>query len=751
MVELDTSVQTTALSITGKRWVAVVGNPNTGKTTLFNALTGMRQRVGNYPGVTVEKKIGIIREGGTEVVLVDLPGCYSIAARSPDEMVAIDVLMGRMPDCQPPDLVVVVLDASNIERNLYLASQLLEIGLPIIICLNMIDMAEAAGITIDTERLSAELGARIVSTSAKSGRGLDELRQSILNPEDFPRPKSLLEYPPLLLEEAKRLCTLFSAKAAESGSAPTYFDCVRMLLEAGGYAENRWTEKLGHSFSETLDASRRHIEAEGYDLAILETHLRYGKIGELLVRHVQVDAGDRVPFSERLDRIFTHRLWGSVTFLLIVGLVFQAIYSWSAPFMDAIDQFFGAINEFVGGILPEGSFQSFLTDGVITGVGAVVIFLPQILLLFLFIAILEDCGYLPRAAFLMDRLLSKGGLSGKSFIPLLSSFACAVPGIMATRVIENRRDRIITMMIAPLMSCSARLPVYTILIGTFIPSVAVLGGLINLQGLVLFLMYCVGAVISIPIALFMRKTAFRNQRNDLIMLELPSYQWPSARNVFMRMYIQGRAFLIRAGTIIFAMCVVVWALTYYPRPQSIAETYEVQKAEVLAPYANIQSFEELPETVQAELQQLENEEAGAYVRQSYLGRMGRTIEPAVRPLGWDWKIGTAVLASFPAREVIIAVLGIIYDLGGEEDEESASLSDRLRSARHPDGRPVYNIPVALSIMIFFALCAQCGSTLATIQRESNSWKWPVFAFSYMTLLAYIGAFLAYHLGMMVLR
>lgn len=731
------------------RCVALVGNPNTGKTTLFNALTGLTQHVGNYAGVTVEKKTGILRNETTEVMLVDLPGCYSVAARSPDEMVAIDVLLGRMPDCPPPEMIVVIVDASNIERNLYLATQLLEIGRPVVLCMNMIDVAESSGVRIDCGALSEELGATVIPMSAKSGRGIDTLRSLLLAPTLPSPPKPAAEYPQRLHDEAVNLHREFGGAGDEDSGVRdglSLFESLRVLLEVEASAEKRWCSRLGNTFTEWLHAARTRLEADGHDLAHLEANMRYEKIGALLERHTQRATSGRSPLFTRIDSILTHRFFGIVIFLSMMAMIFQAVYAWAGPLMDLIDGVFQFLGAFAGAWLPEGAWRSFVTDGLIGGVGAVVIFLPQILILFLFIAILEDCGYLPRAAFLMDRILTKGGLSGNAFIPLLSSFACAVPGIMATRVIENRRDRLIALLVAPLMSCSARLPVYTIMIAAFVPSIGFMGGVLNLQGLVLLLIYALGASLSIPMALVLRRTVLREERDSLVMLELPIYRWPTPRNVFMRMYIQGKAFLVRAGTVIFAVSVLVWFLSYYPRPVEIAEDFEARRVELVAESGIAADAEELPVAVTDALDEIDREEAGTYVRQSFLGRGGHWIEPLVRPLGWDWKIGTAVLASFPAREVVIAVLGIVYDLGGDEDEESTDLIEKLRAARHEDGRPVFTVPVALSIMVFFALCAQCAATLAVIRRETNSWRWPAFVFCYMTLLAYGGAFLTYQIG-----
>jgi ferrous iron transport protein B len=382
--------------------------------------------------------------------------------------------------------------------------------------------------------------------------------------------------------------------------------------------------------------------------------------------------------------------------------------------------------------------QSLVVNGVAAGVGAVLTFLPQILILFLFLAILEDCGYMARAAFLMDRWMGLFGLNGKSFIPLLSSFACAVPGILSTRTIEDRRDRFVTILIAPLMSCSARLPVYVLLIGAFIPATPLLGGLIGMQAATLLAMYLVGAAVAIPVALILKRTVLKGPSQSFLM-ELPTYKWPSPRIVFFRMYEQGKAFCVSAGTLIFAVAIVIWALGYYPHPAAIAGAHQLERdAAAHAGHSD--------KALDARLAEINRDEAGEYLRQSFLGRMGQWIEPAVKPLGWDWRIGTAAIASFPAREVVVATMGTIYNLGGGQDETSAGLRATLHAATWPDGRPVYNVAVALSIMVFFALCCQCAATLATIKRETKSWAWPVLTFTYMTALAYVGALATYQIA-----
>ena len=703
--------------------IAVVGNPNTGKTTLFNALTGLSQRVGNFPGVTVERKIGqlILPQVGA-VDLLDLPGTYSLSARSPDEVIAVEALMGILEGERDLQAVLVVLDASNLRRNLYIVSQLLELNLPLVVALNMSDVAKARGIVIDADILTARLGVPVISVQANKRAGIDELKDALSRVLDKGlTPARSGALPHALWAEVELL-----ARKYEGASAGLV---LRGLIDEQGAFATAVLKRFGDGFASDIRAL--HARVEGEVLANRESESRYRWIDEVLDGALRDPEPLRKTRSDRLDRVLTHPLGGLLSFAAVMALVFQAIFSWAAPLMDAIDALFGTLGDWVSKYLPEGALQSMVVDGVIAGVGGVVIFLPQICILFLFIGLLEDCGYMARAAMLMDRLLTPCGLSGKSFIPLLSSFACAIPGVMATRTIDDPKDRIATMLVAPLMSCSARLPVYAIFIGAFIPDRTLWGGF-GLQGLVLLALYCVGIVVAIPVAWIIKKTLLKGQPAPFV-LELPSYKMPDAGTVGMRVYQSARHFLERAGTLILAATIVMWALAYFPRSETIAAHYEAERTR-------------LADAPQEVLADLHASEAGAMLEQSFLGRMGHAIEPIVEPLGWDWRIGMAALASFPAREVIVAVLGTIYSLG-EVDEESASLRDALRSATWADGRKVFNIPVALSIMVFFALCAQCVSTLAVIQRETGRWRWPVLTFAYMTLLAYIGAFVTYQFGM----
>jgi ferrous iron transport protein B len=737
--------------------VALVGNPNTGKSTLFTALAGVRQRVGNYPGVTVEKKLGSFSLDGHPCQVVDLPGTYSLAPRSPDEMVAVDVLLGRRSDVAPVDAVLSIVDASNLERNLYLLSQVLELGLPTVVALNMIDIARSKGLKIDIARLRRQLGVPVVEVQANRRIGVAQLKAALASAvENGSTTSGESPFPPEFQREVAHLQGVLAA-AAESQSnggaspLPRYL-VERLLLDTSGYLQNTLVAGRSDAMPGELRASRERLTGAGCPVPAVEAQSRYGWVGRVLSGVIARPPQRVTTRSDHLDRLLTHKIWGTLVFALAMLLIFSSVFVAADPLMRAIDAVIGKFGALLGASLSPGPLQSLLVDGVIGGVGSVLVFLPQILILFFFLAILEDCGYMARAAYLMDKLMVYVGLSGKSFIPLLSSFACAIPGVMATRVIENRRDRLTTILVAPLMSCSARLPVYTVLIGAFVPPRRLAGGLLQLQGLTLFAMYLVGIVAAAVVALVLKKTLLRGPTPPFVM-ELPSYKWPSPSIVLFRMADRGWSFVRRAGTLILAVSVVVWAASYYPHRAAEVDDTLAPARDALA--ARLQGFDKnAPERAQLEprLAEAENAIAAAYQRESFLGRMGRTIEPAVRPLGWDWRIGCAAIASFPAREVVMGALGVIYNLGRGLDVGQQSDQDRLAARMHAarwddTGELVYNIPVALSIMVFFALCAQCASTLVVIRRETNSWRWPAFTFAYMTILAYLGALATYQVGM----
>ncbi len=730
--------------------IALVGNPNTGKSTLFNALTGVRQRVGNYPGVTVEKKIGRYSLDDSDYSLIDLPGTYSLAPRSPDEMIAVDVLLGRRADVTPPDVILCIVDASNLQRNLYVVSQVLELDRPTVVALNMIDIAQAKGIELDLEKLQQQLGVPVVSLQANRGLGLAELKRALAAAVGAPSEPRISPFPDRFQQEVQRLEQALNRESQEPW--PRYL-VERLLLDTSGYLEtNGVLADAPADIRDRLRTAREQLSTAGCPVPAVEAMARYGWVGKVLDGVVTQPKQKQLSWSDRIDRVVTHKAWGTVIFVAIVLLVFQSIFSWAGPAMEAIDWLVGRVGDGISGILPAGALQSLLVDGVVAGVGAVLIFLPQIFILFLFIALLEDCGYLARTAYLMDKLMSRVGLSGKSFIPLLSSFACAVPGIMAARVIENRRDRLVTILVAPLMSCSARLPVYILLIGAFVPNTLYLGGWLGLQAMTMLGMYLVGIATAVAVSWTLNKTILKGETPPFVM-ELPSYKLPSLRSVLRRAAERGWAFVRRAGTLIFAVSIVVWAAAYFPHDPQVETEVRAQYADQVAELENRITQGAPGDDLQSELERLateiDNLVAGAYVEQSVLGRIGQGIEPIVKPLGWDWRIGCAVVASFPAREVVIGTLGVIYNLGSDQDEQSKPLQEMLRTATWPGtDRPVFNVPVALSIMVFFALCAQCAATLAVMRRETNSWRWPAFTFVYMTVLAYVGALATYQVGML---
>ncbi|REJ70553.1 MAG: ferrous iron transport protein B [Planctomycetota bacterium] len=729
------------------RTIALVGNPNTGKSTLFNALCGVRQRVGNYPGVTVEKKVGHVRGKHRTLELIDLPGTYSLAPHSPDEMVTVDVLLGRRTDAASPDAVLAIVDAANLERNLYLVSQLLELDKPVVVALNMMDVAREREVEVDVSRLADQLGVPVIPLEAHRKVGLAELRAVLDDIESLPSRTASSPFPALFQETVAELNVALSANGeadAKIGRELPRFLVERLLLDTGGYLEGHLLADADPQHRASLVAARDTLANAGMPVPGIEAVSRYRWAGEVTRDAVRQPRARAATLTDRIDQVLTHWVAGTLIFVLLMLVVFTSIFTFAPVPMGWIESLFELAGDFVSARLADGALKSLLVDGVLAGLGGVVVFLPQILVLFFFIALLEDCGYMARAAYLMDKLMSRVGLSGKSFIPLLSSFACAVPGIMAARVIENPRDRMVTILVAPLMSCSARLPVYIILVSAFIPATTYLGGLLSLQVLVFFAMYLLGIVVAAAVAWLLKKTLFRGETPPFVM-ELPSYKWPSPGTVVFRMLDRGWAFLRRAGTIIFAVAIVVWALLYFPRNEA---EVKAEAARQLADPAVAALLADVPEE-----ERLENLEKSLHQRQSLLGRAGQAIEPVVRPLGWDWRIGSAAIASFPAREVVMGVLGVIYRLGEDidvgEEEDQTRLGAQLKAATW-DGtaRPVYNVPVALSLMVFFALCAQCAATLAVLKRETNSWRWPIFAFVYMTALAYVGALITYQVGML---
>ena len=729
--------------------VVLAGNPNSGKTTLFNALTGLRAKVGNYPGVTVERKegrlLGLPKD--RPIIVLDLPGTYSLSPQSLDEQISRDVLFHRLPEVPPPDLVVVVVDASNLQRNLYFATQVIELGYPTLIALNMGDVARENGHEIDAELLSRQLGSPALPIVASKGEGVKALREKILAVLREPRatgpPRSFCEPSAEFAKEISLLAGLLrkvfpeSRFAAQGEALLVLSDESSLTLGDRHYPE---------SIRRAVVAARARLEELKIDWRSAGIEARYARIAEIQRAVTTETFAEKETLSDKLDRVFTHKVWGVLIFVAIMTLMFQTIFSFAELPMKGLEQGVGWVGQQLGAALGRGALNDLLVNGVIKGVGAVVVFLPQICLLFLFIGLLEDTGYMSRAAFLMDRLMSKVGLHGKSFIPMLSSFACAIPGIMATRTIESPKDRLVTILVAPLMSCSARLPVYTLLIAACIPNQRVLGFL-KLPGLTMLVMYLLGIVVALFMAWVFKKTLLRGPTPMLIM-ELPPYKRPLLRIVLRHMWDRSKLFLRRAGTVILGINILLWFLATYPKSAAIDNTFHARREALRVSSTGGAEAKSALQELAAKLAVLDQEEAGAKLRHSFAGRLGQWIEPAIQPLGFDWKIGIGIVSSFAAREVFVSTMSLVYNVGAVEDPERAtqSLAQILREQTRPDGTPIYTTLVALTLMVFYVFALQCVSTVAIVRRETNGWKWPVFQWLYMGALAWLLAFLTYQGG-----
>jgi ferrous iron transport protein B len=738
--------------------VALIGNPNTGKSTLFNALAGIHQHVGNYPGVTVEKKTGRMEHAGRRYNLIDLPGLYSLAPRSRDEMVAVDVLLGRRPDSPPVDAVVCIVDAGNLKRSFYLVSQMLELGLPTIVAVNMLDVARRQGIALDLPRLRRQLPVPVVAMQANRRIGIEELKAALAGIVSRDAPQEETPFPEPFEREVTELKSVLTGLLAGKNRQPRLPSCLvrRLLLDSNGYLEKALPGGGADRLATHLGAARSRLATADCGVPGIEITARNAWACRVLEGVVAEPRRYKATTTDRIDRVLTHRVWGMLLFAALMVIVFQSVFAWAKLPMRLIDAATEAAGTLVEAHMAEGALRSLVVEGVIGGVGGVLSFLPQILILFLFIAVLEDCGYMARAAYLMDKIMVRVGLSGRSFIPMLSCFACAVPGVMAARVIENERDRLTTILVAPLMTCSARLPIYALLIAAFIPPETYFGDLLSLQGLTMVGLYVLGIVTAVVAALVLKRTILRGQTPPFLM-ELPSYKWPSLRTVLYRVAERAWRFIRCAGSLILAVSIIVWAAMYYPHNAEVVEApFRASRQQLQAQLARLPASDIRRQEVSEQLARLDRKRAGAYQRQSLLGRMGHLVEPLVKPLGWDWRIGCAVIASLPAREIVVATMGVIYDVGEDPNPDSTNGSSRFQARLHEatwdhvdPPRKVFNVPVALSIMVFFALCAQCAATLAVIGRETNSWRWPAFTFAYMTALAYLGALITYQLGMWI--
>jgi ferrous iron transport protein B len=697
--------------------IALVGNPNTGKSTLFNLLTGLNQKIGNFPGITVDKKVGYCKlSADKQAEVIDLPGTYSLYPKSRDESIVFQVLADRN-NPSFPDVVVLVVDATNLRRNLLLYSQVADLGLPVVLALNMTDMAKKEGIEIDVNKLSQRLGIQIVAISARSNSGLTELKEAIHN-------------------------TTAIATQVEGADvhvlAPEAIDLAKIRLNT---ANNYFALQVLHQY-ETLDVFSAEDKktfaeiksAHGFEsskLQAAETIARYRYLSTVLTGVIKdTGAARKFVFNDKIDAVLTNKFWGFIIFIGILFFIFNSIFSWSAYPMELIEKSFLWITAYGHEHLPDGILTNLLLDGVVAGLGGVVIFIPQIAILFAFISILEDTGYMARVTFMMDKIMRKFGLSGKSVVPMIGSLACAVPSIMSARNIESWKDRIITIMVAPLVSCSARLPVYTLLIGLVVPEKMV-WGFINLQGLTLMGMYLISIFAAITVA-FVMNFLIKAKEKSYFIMELPVYRMPRWSNVLYTMYEKSKTFVIEAGKVIIAISIILWVLATYG-PSDRFEAIDKKYAAIEASKDSIQ------------ISTLERDHAAERLENSYAGILGHVIEPAIRPLGFDWKIGIALITSFAAREAFVGTMATIYSVDGGEEAE-ATIREKMRGARNPDtGLPIFTFATAFSLMLFYAFAMQCMSTVAVVYRETKSWKWPVIQLVYMTALAYVASLIAYQL------
>jgi ferrous iron transport protein B len=701
--------------------VALVGNPNSGKSSLFNALTGMHQKIANFPGVTVDKKTGNSnfndRNGNSFIAeITDLPGTYSLYPKALDEKIPFQVLCDSAnPDY--PDLIIVVADGTNLKRSLFLCSQVIDLKIPMLLAINMIDLVKASGLQIDLDKLSTDLGIKAIGINARKNEGIDELKLSMAN-AGKPRDVDFLD------------CRNFAPDVVDSLKLRYHFKSnYSTFLIANNHNDisifkNKPEEKR---FIESLLIEKSFDSNKVQAIETLERYKVITKVMEACVTNPLLE--NKASFSSKLDRILTHSIWGYVSFLAILFILFQAIFTWAKYPMEFVDSAFAYTSQWLSGVLPKGMLNDLLVNGVLAGLGGVVIFVPQIALLFAFIAILGDTGYMARVSFIMDKLMRTFGLNGRSVIPLVSGVACAVPAIMSTRTIQNWKERITTILVVPLMSCSARLPVYTLLIALIIPDKIVFG-FINLQGLVLMLLYLIGFFAALLASLAL-KFIIKAKEKSYYIMEMPVYRAPRWSNVLYTMTDKVKVFLFDAGKVIVAISIILWVLSSYGPPsktKAIDQKYETAFAREGADSILL-------------AQQLQSEK----LESSYAGIMGKVLEPAIRPLGFDWKIGIALITSFAAREVFVGTMSTIYSVG-KDNENLLTVREKMGAEKNAEtGEPFYSIAVGVSLMLFYAFAMQCMSTLAVVKRETGSWKIPLIQFLYMGALAYAASFTAFQL------
>lgn len=690
--------------------VALVGNPNVGKTSVFNALTGLNQHVGNYPGITVERKAGKTQfSKEVSAIVVDLPGTYSVYPNSIDEKIALQILFDEA-NKDYPDVVVVVADVENLKRNLLIFSQVKDLGFPTILALNMADQLEQKGISIDLKALEQKLDTRVVLLSARKNEGIDNLKQSII------------DFKTLSVEK------MFDLKQIDA----TYFEMLEQLYPQHNPYKVWLTQTNTHRFEGisplvSSDTSLQKNESEFKKMLHKETIKRYQLLGALLNEVYSIDTSKAKDLRMRFDRVLTHKIWGYLVFLMVLLLIYGSIFELAAYPMDFVDGLFGDLSAWASATLPEGKLTELIADGILPGLGGVLMFVPQIAILFFLISILEETGYMSRVVFLMDRVMKPFGLSGKSVVPLVSGTACAIPAIMAARNIENPKERLITMLVTPFTTCSARIPVYIIIISLIIPQTYLLG-FIPLQGLVMTGMYLLGFLAAVGAGWVLKKFIKADIKSYFI-IEMPTYKMPILKNVLLNMYEKSLSYIVGAGKIILALSVVVWFLGAHGPSDTFGN------AEKIVTERNAAMDEE----------EMQNKIAEYELESSYIGMTGRFIEPVFKPLGYDWKISIAVLTSFAAREVFVGNLAVLYNLGSDVDieEDSGTILTTLANEKRSDGTPVYNFATGMSLLMFYAFAMQCLSTVGVMKKETNSWKWTIFQMVFMTGFAYVVSLLVY--------
>jgi ferrous iron transport protein B len=693
--------------------VALIGNPNTGKTSLFNQLTGLTQKVGNYPGVTVDKKQGNCKLSATQnAVITDLPGTYSINPTSIDESIVLKTLL-KKDIKESPDVILVVADIENLKRNLLLFSQIKDLEIPTVLAINMVDQMGRKGISIDLSLLKKELNTEVVLISARKNQGIEEVKAAIIRCH--------------VAAKASPLCGI------NHKIDPDYFNKLKEISPNYSLYE-LWLMVTQNNYPESISSTEKQkLLAFKQDVSKLkkyqhkETIYRYQEINKILKKTYIVDKSKATDIRSKLDKIFTHKIFGYVIFALILLVIFQSIFDWATLPMDLIDTTFAQISDFTKNNLQPGIFTDLLTEGIIPGIGGVIIFIPQIAILFLFIAVLEETGYMSRVVFLMDKIMRRFGMNGKSVIPLISGTACAIPAIMATRTISSWKERLITILVTPFTTCSARLPVYAILISLIIPKSKIFGFL-NLQGLVLLFFYALGFATAILAAYILHKT-LKIESKSFFVIEMPNYKIPSIKNIGFDVLEKTKAFVFGAGKIILALSVVLWFLA-----SNGPESYKNAEKNSIEDIDNQNLTEE----------EMQQKIASTKLENSYIGIMGKAIEPAIKPLGYDWKIGIALITSFAAREVFVGTLATIYSVGAD-DENTTTIKQKMASEVNETGGKLFNFPVGMSLMVFYAFAMQCMATLAIVKRETKSWKWPLIQLFGMGLLAYVSSFIVYQI------